>query len=1519
MHNPKKDEDWLLFAEALCAAWRAEASRRLGEKFETDVGVELRLPTESEAHESWTKNYTLKGAVTISCDGKSVEIELPLPIDGVFVYHDPYRPQSPVQALVWENWLTDSEAERRRRKADGTKKRDTEAFGDLSRRVLVTFPRWLLDRICKIVSSAKSFAQLREADVVPVKHLIRNGMLCRVSPVNSIELMARITGVRRYRFQPENAGAIPAEYRQNHSSFDGRICPLESPESELVGLSLQLARGARVAADGTIVPAAGTAILDRIGWGAALIPFLHRNDGARDMMGAKNLRQAVPVEGREAPSVETGAEAPLAKCVAGLERIGICPDSADANGRSALGRDLLVAYLPWNGWNVDDAVVVRRGAADWLSIRERKVFARELKDGATCEVPDGIEDGCELRDGADIAIITTPDGKRWTETYGDPRPGKLVQAPKCIEKKAQVGKRTDARPVLRFEIEEMLPAGPGDKLMGRHGNKGVIGLVLDDDAMPRLPDNPSLPESMRGRPVDILVNPHGVLSRLNPGQLLETHIGWLLHAGVPEEDLLSADSPRVPVGNPDARLDHGKIRSLLEKTGLNRNGAVRLKLPNGSFTDHPVVVGYEHFVRLHHVPALKAQARRGGERAAYSPATRQPVGGRHNGGGQRLGEMEIWALAANGADAFLAEALGVKSDALLAGNSGARADAGFPRLFRDWMLALCVDVGVGDGNVTFTPLSGRDGIVSNLASRSGSGIGWIKPGDLSPERTASGRRKRRPDYKAVLSDERLFGKGTLKDDKWGCIELPEPVRHPWAEDCGIDVIPVLPLRCRMEHPDAPPRDFTRRLNDTYALLLQCIGEPENVASVFATEEKARLARKKRGKPAAPDIRPPLQKCVDRLFQILEERLDKKTGLLRRFGLGRRADRSFRTVIAPDPTLEWNQAGVPATILWELLGDRIDQWHDAKQRGTSLGSLLDASRQNAGEGCGPEDTDRTSVPFHAAAVQMEAGFAWRKSDRPAKGGLISFKGHYPETPFRPLGPGELLQQVREYLAEHPETLIVLNRQPSLHKFSFQAFHPVATDPRDGEVLRISPLCCKGFAADFDGDEMVGHLPLSKEATDDAAKMLPENNLTSDATENPEPMLHFDRDFVTGLELVHTEPPRFTADIDRMDLPSCCRGLLEQPCDCGVFGNKLVDHLCKDHAGQEAIRLAGAWARLAWKVCSASGFSFGFYDLLDLADAAAGDSGQLDNLLQSVRKENGDETAGRRAVATMILSGANGQKQLPQIVCRRGKLEGLADASREIGSSLVDGMDWRDLFEASWNARRSMCDKKLGTAKAGDLMRRLVFALWPQFFGTDETEGLIAAQSIGERGTQLAMQSFHAGTRALDTDASRRLLLKGIQIVDIDHAPPKLRLGDTITLEVHALNDDLTLYPVQVEAIVIDMGDDNEHGGRKVKVEIDFVKNEKFDAFHAAVTENGKNEYAALARRHLKLLWHALLDAGGKTIGGGDGFAWVLLDRQADHLHKLIKTGRALSLESPFAKVLFNLFEQNNVPVEWSAKK
>ncbi|MBR4617071.1 MAG: hypothetical protein IKO55_15795, partial [Kiritimatiellae bacterium] len=193
----------------------------------------------------------------------------------------------------------------------------------------------------------------------------------------------------------------------------------------------------------------------------------------------------------------------------------------------------------------------------------------------------------------------------------------------------------------------------------------------------------------------------------------------------------------------------------------------------------------------------------------------------------------------------------------------------------------------------------------------------------------------------------------------------------------------------------------------------------------------------------------LKQDVADLFGELAKRLEKKPGLLRHEGLGRRVDRSFRLVITPNPKLLWDQAGIPTSVLWEILGDQVET--DEAHRCTEAES-------------GPR------------VIERKAGWTWHKK----------------------LLPRDAHKRMKAFLDKHRDLVVLLNRQPSLHRDSIQAFHPVAIPPEAGEVLQLSPLCCEGFASDFDGDEMTGHYPVSFGAQEDARKMLPNNNLLSIAT-------------------------------------------------------------------------------------------------------------------------------------------------------------------------------------------------------------------------------------------------------------------------------------------------------------------------------------------------------------------------------------------------------------------------------------
>jgi hypothetical protein len=403
------------------------------------------------------------------------------------------------------------------------------------------------------------------------------------------------------------------------------------------------------------------------------------------------------------------------------------------------------------------------------------------------------------------------------------------------------------------------------------------------------------------------------------------------------------------------------------------------------------------------------------------------------------------------------------------------------------------------------------------------------------------------------------------------------------------------------------------------------------------------------------------------------------------------------------------------------------------------------------------------------------------------------------------------EIHSFLESHPDFVVLLNRQPSLHRDSFQAFHPVPLPTAAGDVIQLCPLSCAGFGADFDGDEMVIHVPLGDLAQTEAAKLLPSRNLFSQATGKC--LAHFDQDFVMGTYWLGEED---AAGLHRQFLDllpdDCCRSLATGLRRISkADAEKIITHLCeKEHRDKIKVpveKVIWDWMNLAFRACSRVGVSFGFYELKDIAAGLAGEVERFSPANHPVKVNDVLEEIASGALlhvlpsgtdmakpglhfAAMFISGARGGpkglKPVRQIVAARGDLApGVAGfnvnpANFYFSRSLVVGLKPEDAFWASMNARSSLCDKKLGTGHAGALTRELVFALWPfKILSRDcgavsiprsvvtcqEKDGfcaacygllpdghapsigfpagLIAAQSIGERGTQLSMQSVRAG--------------------------------------------------------------------------------------------------------------------------------------------------------------------------------
>jgi DNA-directed RNA polymerase subunit beta len=560
----------------------------------------------------------------------------------------------------------------------------------------------------------------------------------------------------------------------------------------------------------------------------ALIPFLEHVDANRALMGANMQRQAVPLVRAEAPYVGTGVEARAARDAADMvmaedsgtvtevsgdviavdyNKLGarryrllkfersnqdtcinqsprvregdkvkkgdiLADGPSTENGELALGKNLLVAFMPWEGYNFEDAIIlserlVKDDVLTSIHIHEHEIDARDTKLGPeeiTRDIPNLSEEiladlddrgiiriGAEVGPGDVLVGKVTPKGE--TELTPEERLLRAIFGEKAREVRdtslkvphGENGKVIDVKVFSRDESHELPPGvnqlvrvyvaqkrkiSVGDKLAGRHGNKGVISKILPIEDMPHMAD---------GTPVDIILNPLGVPSRMNVGQVLEAHLGYAARWGWDVADDAQKDVLSPPVRGTEAKSrtntppstlvatpvfdgahwdeiedsgDKPTIKSLLENLNPESVSGRRMIQPDGKTQlfngrtgepyDNPITVGVVYILKLAHLVDDKIHARSTGP---YSMITQQPLGGKAQFGGQRFGEMEVWALEAYGAAYCLQELLTIKSDDVLGRVKVYEAivkgenipESGIPESFKvliKEMQALCLNVEV---------------------------------------------------------------------------------------------------------------------------------------------------------------------------------------------------------------------------------------------------------------------------------------------------------------------------------------------------------------------------------------------------------------------------------------------------------------------------------------------------------------------------------------------------------------------------------------------------------------------------------------------------------------------------------------------------------------------------------------------------------------------------------------------------------------------------------------------------------
>ena len=538
----------------------------------------------------------------------------------------------------------------------------------------------------------------------------------------------------------------------------------------------------------------------------SLIPFLEHDDANRALMGSNMQRQAVPLIFPEPPRVGTGIEAkaaydsgvlvkakkdgivsfvtskkvivksdidedaaeeyflskyqrtnqdtcfnqrPIVKLGQAIKAGDVLADGpATLQGELALGRNVLVGFVPWNGYNFEDAIlisekVVKEDVFTSIHIKEFSIEVRETKLGAeklTRDIPNINEKALDQLDEEGIICIgakvksgyilvgkvtpkseteTTPEFKLLNSIFGEK--AKEVRDTSLKIPHGTEGTVIDVQRLKRSEGDDLNPGvdeivkviiatkrklKEGDKMAGRHGNKGVVARVLPEEDMPYMED---------GTPLDLCLNPLGVPSRMNIGQILETELGWAAH-------ILDEWYSTPVFQSATTEVIEGKLK----EAGLPSNSKITLyDGKTGQPFENPVFVGSVYMLKLHHLVDDKMHARSTGP---YSLVTQQPLGGKAQFGGQRLGEMEVWALEAYGAANTLQELLTIKSDdmtgrakiyeSIVKGEPA--SNAGVPESFNvlvQELRGLALDMTIYDSKGKKVPLTERD---NELINRQGS-------------------------------------------------------------------------------------------------------------------------------------------------------------------------------------------------------------------------------------------------------------------------------------------------------------------------------------------------------------------------------------------------------------------------------------------------------------------------------------------------------------------------------------------------------------------------------------------------------------------------------------------------------------------------------------------------------------------------------------------------------------------------------------------------------------------------------
>jgi len=1207
-----------------------------------------------------------------------------------------------------------------------------------------------------------------------------------IFPTNPLHLIAGALNI--YRFCESDQEHLPKNYRDVSESQKGILCPYETPESKLIGLSLHFLPDVKIKFDDhKLIPGSDKKIL---GVGASLIPFVNFNDGVRISMASKNMKQALPLENPEVPYVKTGMESEIYKFITPELRDIYFGDFFDKNSNEfRCGINALVAYMPYRGYNFDDAIVVSESFSKRCAVIKYKEY-KEKVDASLYEIVKRVNEKEIIKKGEILWEVFFKPSEVCCKKETAEDDGEIINfKPFKDELIESIYIKTKKRHDLQV----------GDKLMNRHANKGVISRIVKDEEMPHLPD---------GTPVDVILNPMGIITRMNTGQILETHFGfvhWFYNRfniqNFEEKHKIEKFIKKFEkIGN-IVKLSESDIEELKEVLKIIGNyfksqdpeypqkedtppGKLFLRDgKRGEYFKYPVLVGSQYIMVLNHLSEDKIWARGFPEEEnKYDRVTGQPLGGRAVNGGQRIGEMEVWSLLVHRSFNTLTEIFAIDNKL---NRDQIRKEGRLKNVYLgDTFKAFCYYLkGLTSEKLTGvdTEFIFKDGTISNDLKKeiSVADVTKIRFKKLSLDNINNSIKREKIKEQnfegaiyrcsecAHVENRYIFFisshppkslKLTNTDEAHiVCLKCWNPVR---VDKSGKKIL--LECKCASKTELVEKEKdylFCKEHNKKLELL---VSYPSAYHILFSpkifSDERHSMAKINNKIPVIPPVY--RAEYVNRIFfesigkheltqaykhdevkEKFKEFLQPKEGFLREKLLKRNVNMSGRAVIVPDPELQSiDECSLPLKILEMFFEAEIKEWKKQYKE---------------------ETADR---------VQLDA---------------------------------KIKKRLMEYLFNKKFILI---RQPSLHKFNVLAFR--CSKIREDNVIGINPLVCKGYNADFDGDQMAVFIPLTEEAQMELNNMVPSKNFYSPTGDY---MFHIEQDMVIGFgEAWENEKEEVIKNFFQNGKIEDIKNRKAKD----IIKN-ILDNIPHDESKCEA---AQKIMQMGFEFATKYPVSFSYFDLYELSEAM---KDFVEDLNKFVEIEENPEKIAKvedraiekitsyinknpsHPVLKFIATGSRGKPENIKQMCL---FKGLVWNERFgkykpqffIRNFLTKGLTDEELFYVAFLARDNLGDKKLTVAKAGDITRNLVEALYEMkitekecgcpeeergidnckfdrnticercfkkelekeefrklknFFSGDLADfpiGILTAQTIGERATQLSMQAYHTGKKGVDIE-------------------------------------------------------------------------------------------------------------------------------------------------------------------------